>query len=82
MLGDELLLQGVVVVDGDVGEAGLAVEGRGVRGGGRQIVSEHLRDDEEVLVRVESHAPDQPLVLPVPPGIPGWVGNDVALVLV
>ena len=81
--GDELVLDRDVVVDRNVRKAGLVVGRRGVGGRGREAVAEHVRDDDEVLVRVEGHAfPDQPLVLPVPPRVPRRVHDGVGLVVV
>ena len=82
MLGDELLLQGDVVVDGDVGEAGFAVGGGVLEGEVDKPFPSMVGTTKKYSSGSRAMLPDQPLVLPVPPGIPGWVGNDVALVLV
>ena len=66
MFGDEPVLRSNIVKDGDVGKARTVKGLGGVAGRGGQSVAEHVRDDDEVLRRVQAHPlADQPLVLPV-----------------
>ena len=45
-----------------------------------QAVAQHVRDDDEILVRIERHArPDQPLIVVMLARIPGRVDDDVVL---
>ncbi len=80
MLRDEAMLGADVVVGGDVGEARPVPRRGGVARRGREPVAEHVRDDDEVLVRVEGLAgADQPLVLRVLAGVPRRVDDGVVL---
>lgn len=81
MLGDELL-QGDVVVDGDVGEAGLAVGGRGVRGEVNKPFPSMFETTKKYSSGSRAMLPRSTTRSPGATRKPGRVGNDVALVLV
>ena len=79
--GHELVLLLDLVVESDVREARGVVRRRRIGRRAREPVAQHVRDDDEVFGRVEGHAvSDQPLVVPVTPGVPGRVHDRVALV--
>ena len=70
-----------LVVESDVREARGVVRRRRIGRRAREPVAQHVRDDDEVLGRVQGHAvSDQPLVVPVAPRVPGRVHDRVALV--
>ena len=79
--GHEPVLLLDLVVESDVREARGVVRRRRVGRRAREPVAQHVRDDDEVLGRIQGHAvSDQPLVVPVAAGVPGRVHDRVALV--
>jgi hypothetical protein len=79
--GHEFVLLLDLVVERHVREARGVVRRRRVGWRAGEPVTQHVRDDDEELARVQGHAvSDQPLVVPVAPRVPGRVHDRVALV--
>lgn len=83
VLGDQAVLAEDIVVHRDVWESRLVARCGRIAGRRRKSVAEHVRHDDEVLVRVKAApGPNQPFILPVTTRVPGRIDDRVSLVFV